>query len=157
MTEERDFFELDPNRLDEEWVEHVRLYHEHALKLADARQEYERTKAERELVAAELDREVRSNAVKLGIKVTEAVVANAVTEHENYRQVVGKVIRAKHDVDVAEVAVSTLEHRKKALENLVQLRLSDYYSEPRIKESPGGGLFQPRKRGKSGGRSPRNE
>lgn len=134
MAEDFDFFEIDPNRLDEEWLRHPGLYHKHAIILADARQEYEQKKAELEVLAAEIDRAVRMTPSEFGLeKVTETVVANTVLIQSSYRKLQKEVIEAKHNVAVAEAAVSTMEHRKKALENYVQLRGMDYFSEPRAK------------------------
>ena len=127
-------FDLDVNRLDEEWVRQPALYHEHAMILADARQSHEQKKAELEVLAAEIDRDVRTRPSAFGLeKITEAVVANTVLIQPPYRLLQKEVIEAKHNVAIAESAVAALDHRKKALENLVQLRLSDYFSEPRAK------------------------
>lgn len=131
---EFDFFEIDPNRLDEEWLRHPRLYHEHAIILADARQELERAKADQELEVADLDRRIRTSPSEYGLeKITETVVANTIILQEDYQSVLRKVIAAKHNVAIAEAAVSTMEHRKKALENYVQLRGMDYFSEPKAR------------------------
>lgn len=129
---DKDLFHLDPDRLDEEWVAQPSLYHEHALVLAEAREHYERAKAERDLVAAELDREVRSDPARFGLdKVTEAAVQTAVATQKRLAQATNAVITARFETDKAQAVVDALEHRKKALENLVQLRLSDYFAEPR--------------------------
>ena len=50
---EPDIFEPDPNKLDREWVKQPRLYHEHALKLADARSAHDRAKVAKDLAEAE--------------------------------------------------------------------------------------------------------
>lgn len=126
------FFELDKNRLDMEWARQPGLYHEYALILADARKEHEQAKADKELVEAEQSKKIRENPESFGLeRVTEAGLEKAVGLTREYRAVVKRVIDAKHAVDVAEAVVWTLEHRKKALENLVTLRMADYYSEPR--------------------------
>lgn len=133
--EEFDFFEIDPNRLDEEWLWHPKLYHEHAIKLADARKEYEQKKAELEVLTAEIDREIRLTPSGFGLeKITETVVANTVIIQPSYRKLQKEVIEAKHNVAIAEAAVSTMEHKKKALENIVQLRGMDYFSEPKLRD-----------------------
>ena len=41
------------------------------------------------------------------------------------------VIDLGHKVGMLEAAIKTLDNRKKALEDAVQLRLSDYFSEPK--------------------------
>lgn len=126
------FFDLNPNRLDQEWLKQSSLYHRFAVKLADAREVWERAKAHRDVTEAEVELEVRRNPLKFDLeKVTEGAVRMTVMADKRYQAAVAGVIKAKHDVDVLEAAVAALDHRKKALENLVQLRLRDYYSDPK--------------------------
>lgn len=132
--EDFDFFEIDPNRLDEEWLRHPGLYHKHAIILANAREEYERKKADLEIIIAEIDRKIRLAPSDFGLeKITEAVVSNTVIIQPAYRTLQKEIIEAKHVVAVSEAAVSTMEHKKKALENIVQLRGMDYFSEPKAR------------------------
>lgn len=145
--EESNFFDLDPNQLDQEWVRQPALYHKHAMILADARKMHEEKKTALEVLKAEIDREVRSSPSEFGLeKITETVVASTVVIQPSYVRLQKEVIEARHNVAVAEAAVSTLDHRKKALENLVQLRLSDYFSEPRVKGEAREALDHERKR-----------
>ena len=136
MQNEFKYFELDKYRLDEEWVSQVALYHGHATKLAEAREEFERAKAARDVVYAELDRDIRANPGAFGLgeddrRVTESAIRNAALLQKRYTRAENRVINAKHDVDIHAVAVETLDHRKKALENLVQLQLANYFAEPK--------------------------
>lgn len=134
MSHEPDLFALDPNRLDAEWVEQPRLYHVHAVKLADARETWERAKAGRDVVTAELDRFVRRDPAAFGLeKVTESGVEKAVILQIRHKDATEKVITAKHGMDVMQAMVDALDHRKRALEKLVDLRLAHYFSEPRAK------------------------
>jgi signal transduction protein with GAF and PtsI domain len=133
------FFAIDPNRLDEEWIEHPRRYHQLAMELADARAEHERAKASLEVIAAEIDRSVRLRPEDYGFeKVTEKIVENTVVLQDKHKTARRRLLDAKHAVDVAQVAVDTMEHKKKALENAVQLFLSDYWSKPRERGGKGG-------------------
>ena len=128
----QDIFDLDKNRLDEEWTQQPRLYAQYATKLADARAEHERAKASRDVVEAELDRDIRLNPEKYDLtKVTEGSIQSTITLQKAHRKVVGDVIEASHTVDTLDAYVRALDHRKKALEKLVDLRLADYFSEPR--------------------------
>ena len=132
-SNEPDFFQLNKHRLDEEWVEQPHLYHEHALALADARQDYERAKTDLEVTLAEADQSVRANPGAYGIdgRVTEGAIDRTVTTLPTVRKAQERTITTKHAMDVAQAAVSALDHRKAALENLVRLQLADYYSSPR--------------------------
>ena len=134
MARERepDFFEIDPNELDREWVRQPGLYHKYAVDLADARRDFEQAKTALDIAAADVDSVIRSKPEKFGLeKVTESGVKAAVLSSREYKSATDAVHAARHRVDVLQAAVTTLDHRKKALENLVDLRLANYFSEPR--------------------------
>ena len=131
-----DFLDMDPNCMDEIWLEQPRLYHKYAKKLATAKQKLEEDKAELELCKAELDRDIRSNPSEFNLeKITENVVSNTIITQEKYRALQAQMLDTKHQVDVLQVAVTTLDHRKRALENLVNLHGQDYFSAPRAKDN----------------------
>ena len=131
-----DFLDMDLNCLDEMWLEQPRLYHKYAKKLATAKQKFEEDKAELELCKAELDRDIRSNPSEFSLeKITENVVSNTIITQEKYRALQAQMLDTKHQVDVLGVAVTTLDHRKRALENLVSLHGQDYFSAPRAKDN----------------------
>lgn len=131
-----DFFELDKDRLDDEWVAQVSLYFKWGVKLANARELLERRKAALELTHAELDAQIRENPDLFGIgKITEPAVKSCVFVQEAYLEAQRFLNNAKKRVGILQVVQDTMDHRKKALEKLVDLRLADYYSEPRA--SPG--------------------
>lgn len=134
-----DFFNLDPHRLDEEWVEQPRHYHRHAEQLAQAEKDFEYDKTQLKLTEAEVELAVRKRPEKYGLaeKTTEAVIKAAVATHSRVRLAHQAVLESGHRVDLLKAAVRTLEHRKAALENLVQLHLAGYYSAPRAKGPAG--------------------
>lgn len=124
--------DVDLLQLHVEWVRQPRLYHEYASKLADAKLKLNEARSVLDIVYAEQDKEVRLHPQKFEIeKTTETTVKNAVLLTAAYQSADQDVIKAKHDVDVLEAMVSALEHKKKALENLVSLQLSDYFAQPR--------------------------
>lgn len=126
-----DVFAIDKYKLDEELVKQPRLYGEYALKLADAREEYERAKARRDVIEAELDQDVRNNPSEYGIaKVTEGAVEKMVTAHKRMIAATEKMITLKHQVDILFAMVTALEHRKTALEQLCYLHGRDYFAKP---------------------------
>jgi hypothetical protein len=138
MSTKPDFFDIDVNALDREWVNQPALYHKYALRLADARRKLEQVKTASEISNAELDADIRARPEKYGIeKVTEAAIKSGIMCAPAYIAASKEVIDAKHAVDVLAAAVATVDHRKRALENLVDLRLADYFSEPRHKRGNG--------------------
>ena len=134
-TSEGDFFKLDQNELDKEWVRQPELYYRYATELSETRHELEKLKAEKELTIAELDRDVRRNPQQFGLeKTTETTVQNTIVVQRRYQEVNDAFLKALHAVDVCKVAVDTLDHRKKALENSVSLWLANYFSKPSSKD-----------------------
>jgi len=125
---------IDPHQLDREWLEQPRMYFRYAAALGDARRELDEAKSSFDLVKAEMYLEVRSNPGKFGLeKVTEKSLEAVVLSQNEYGQAQNEVIQAKHKVDILGAAVTALDHRKKALENMVTLHMADYYSKPRAK------------------------
>jgi len=123
---------IDENALDKEWTFQPRLYFRYAAKLADAKRDADQAKTEVELTKAELELAIRTNPEKFDLqKVTESAVASTVLAQAEYGRVRQADLDARHTVDILQAAVAALDHRKRALEGLVQLRLANYYSSPR--------------------------
>ena len=128
------FTAIDPLRLDEEWQGQARRYKHYSDRLAEARLEADRAKSALEVVKAETELDIRSNPEKFGLpKSTEATVAAAVVTHNDVRNAVENLHRLNYNVHILEGARTALDHRKKALENLVSLHLAGYYAEPRAR------------------------
>lgn len=129
--EDFSFFDLNQNKLDEEWVRQPQLYYKYAALLADARAEQERAKNARDLCYADLDGDIRSHPDKYELqKVTDTSVENAIIRCEDYQEAVRRLIKAKHRADQLYAVVSALDHRKEALESLVRLFGQNYFSTP---------------------------
>jgi len=126
---------IDPNQLDTEWCDQPSLYFQYAAKLASARRDVDEAKADLDVTRAELDKAIRLDPASFGlVKITEAAITSAIPTQEKFCDANEAVIEAKHRADILSAAVSALDHRKKALENLVSLFLSNYYSRPKASE-----------------------
>ena len=130
---DQDFFVINQGRLDEEWLGQPKAFYRYALRLADAKADLERAKADRDVTAAEVDQEIRANpaAFGLGDKQTEAAIKNAGAVEVRIIKANKAIIKAKHEVDILQAAVDAMDHRKKALENLVHLFGMNYFAEPK--------------------------
>jgi len=125
--------EIDQLRLDEEWLNQPRQRQVWGELLADAQLAYDEAKSYLEVIKAETDREIREDPDGYGVlKVTETAVANAVTVYPAVKIATKKMNEAKHKVNVLQAAVDGLEHRKRALTELVELHGQDYYSVPKM-------------------------
>ncbi len=128
-----DLFNLDENLLDKEWINQVAHFFKYARKLARARKGHEEAKADLAVTEAELARDIRASpeAFQLPPKPpANDVVEKTILLRVEHTRARDAVIIAKHRVDVLQAYVDALDHRKKALENLVHLRAMNYFSEP---------------------------
>lgn len=126
------FFEIDEFNLDKEWVKQPALYFTWARKLADARLEVDEAKAALDVIKAEASRAIRDDPGEYGFdKVTEAIVAVAINEHHDVIKGAKTLHDARHRQELYQAAVNALDHRKRALEKLVDLHGQNYFSQPR--------------------------
>lgn len=158
-----DFLDIDPLNLVEELRVQPRLRLEWGEKLADARKDYELAKRRKDVVVAELDREVRSSPESFGLsKVTEGAVEKTVILQKRYQKADDDLIEARHYMDLVQAKLAAVDDRKKSLEGTVSLQIAGYYAEPRIRGEAGERMRErkaeqafkpskPRKRGDNGG------
>lgn len=123
---------IDKDRLDDEWLHQPRLMHHWSTQLANARAEEVKAKDRLALRRAEIEFMIRQEPDEyLGnVKATEASVTAAVTTHPAVQKALKDYNEARRDADLHQAAVTALEHRKRALENLVKLWGGDYFSAP---------------------------
>lgn len=129
-SEDFEIFDINQNLLDKEWLNQPRFFFRYARQLADARRDYEAAKANLKVVQADADKKERRKAQIKEQKMTEAAINQSVLRRPDYRDAEQAVFTAKHRVDVMEAVVNALDHRKKALENLVRLHGQNYFSKP---------------------------
>lgn len=127
-----DFLAIDELALDKECIKQPQLYFTYAQKATDARRDLDEAKADQSVLAAELNKKIRSNPQKYGLsdKPTEASINTTVTLQKEYRDAEAVVIEAAHKLGIMSAAVTAMEHRKRALTLLVNLKGQEYYSEP---------------------------
>lgn len=127
--------QIDKNILDDEWLGQARLYFQWAVQLEDARDEFEETKAAFDVVKSDLDLAIRTNPDAYDLpKVTDKSVAAALIIQPEYKDAQQEVFIARHRVGILQAAVTSLDHRKKALEKLVDLHGQKYFASPRVSE-----------------------
>jgi hypothetical protein len=143
--------DLDPLRfLTKDWLEQSKLYHKHAVRLAEAKYSLNRAKAaeavaEEELkdVIARMDSAIRRDPEAFGLssekKPTEAAIENTVRLSSEFQEARDAVFKdaatarndAQHLVDVLYATVNSLDQRKEALQDLVKLEGRDQFAQPR--------------------------
>ena len=127
------FLAIDQHKLDREWLRQPELYFKYANKLADRRNEYDSAKTKLTLTEARVSSEVRANPDGYELtKTTEGAIQNVVQSHVDVVEATTNLRVCRHAVDVISAAVEALDHRRRALENLVRLHAANYFSEPKI-------------------------
>ena len=127
-------FEIDMHQLDREWVAQPRLYATHARKLAKAKQAEAETKAMLDVVRAELDLSIRKSPIDFDLeKPTEGSITATILVQKEYKTALNQYNAARYTVGLVQGVVDALDHRKKALENLVHLHGQNYFATPRAK------------------------
>jgi len=138
---------IDPMALDKEWLNQPNLYYTWAIKAADAGRKTDEAKAALELERAMLTRLITANPAEFGLlKSTDSVVSAAVLEQAEYKAALRGFNKAKHFQDVCNVVLKTLDHRKRALENLVELHGMNYFSAPTARGDAGEAMRTAEKR-----------
>lgn len=131
-----EFVKINPNELDTEWVGQSRKYMEVAQKAVDARAEVDGLKLRLEELQSRIDSAIRKNPAKYGLdKITEGGVFSAIKRVSKFVEVSKQLIEAKKESALYDQILSALDHRKKALENLVFLHGQSYFSKPRETQS----------------------
>ena len=129
----KEALKIDQHHLDAEWMRQPSLYQEWAEELAHAVATKDRAKERVELVKAELDKEIRGDPEAFEIaKTTETVIQATIIQQPEYKKVYHEYLEAKEDAAVLDGAVQALEHKRKALEKLVELYMAGYWAEPRV-------------------------
>lgn len=132
MKTNRTDFEIDDLRLPWEWNRQASLVYRYGEHLADCQRALDEARGRLELAKAEADAEIRRDPGKYGLeKITEKAVEAIVPTTEGYQAANRAVLDTRHDLDLARAACSALDHKKRALEKLVDLHLSGWYAEPR--------------------------
>lgn len=139
--------EVDKNRLDEELVNQPRRYYHFAKRMADAKEQWEYARADKDIledelkeVDAQLSLAIRKDPPSFGLeKVTEDAIKHTVLTHRKHAVAQVKVyekqkeiIKLRHLVDILEAAVKALDNRKMTLESLTYLQNANYYATPRL-------------------------
>lgn len=139
MTSEKppkDFFLINRSNLDEHCIEQVDWMAEYAFKLADAKDELERSKAQMEVIKLKICKQIRDDPEAYGIegRCTEGAIEEALSEEQSYRLEVNRTNEAKHLVGIMQAAVDALKCRKDMLQQLINLHGMDYFSKPSVSE-----------------------
>ena len=119
---------IDKFSLDAELVRQPSLYTKWAQAEVDAQDDRDRAKDQLDIIKAQLDQEIRSNA-KPGERTTEAAIANAIVLDPRYRRQMDVYLGKIKEAKTLQVARESLEHKRRSLGKLVDLYISGYWAE----------------------------
>lgn len=133
MDYEKDMY-IDESALDVEWLGQPTLMMRYSRALAKAEKEVSRLKEKIKVTAAVLDKDIRSNPgqYKIDVKLTEAVVNNAIIIQDEYQELQEELIDAQYEVNMLKGAVESIKERKDALQDLVRLHGQQYFAGPSV-------------------------
>ncbi len=123
---------IDKGRLDEELVKLPQDIHDHSVRLANAKAAVDALDNELKLAEATLGAAIRLNpsAYGIGDKPTVGAIDGAVLCNAQIQEIKGRLLAAKHAVDLTWAVVNGLAAKREAIQPLVKLYLNDYYSSP---------------------------
>jgi len=134
-VEERDFQAdtiIDKDNLEGEWLEQASLYLYYAEAYSEAVYRRDKIKVKLEYCYAATYNKIKTNYDRyFDNKPTEAAIKERVILDSTYQKTILSLAKANKLVNDMAAAKTAMEHRKKALENLVQLKISGLYSEPK--------------------------
>lgn len=119
--------DIDIKNLEVDWLCQAKLYRHYSDQLADARKDLDQ--AEDFLKFTEAEKYLRYR--KKMEKASEGMIRSRVACNSEVREAIAKINECKHTVNLLSGAVTSFEHRKRALENLVELQGRQYFAAPK--------------------------
>ena len=124
---------INPDNLEHEWLIQPSNYLDACELYSDAIEIRDKAKLKLDVVYAELDAKVRKNYSKyFDSKPTETQIKQWILLRKEYQKAEYALIRANKSANNMLGVKQSFEHKKAALGNIVQMKLSGYYSEPSI-------------------------
>ena len=133
----RDFKEdihIDEHNLEGEWLEQPSYFLYYAEAHAEALYERDMAKSRLDLQYAKMYSDIKKNWEKyFDSKPTEPAIKEFIMKHPAYQTLERKLIEAAKDVNLLLSVKTAFDHRRRALENLVSLKIAGFHSEPRTR------------------------
>jgi len=125
---------IDPCNLENEWLTQPSYYLYYSESHAEAIYQKDLKKSELDYTHSILYDEVKKDWKKhFDSKPTEAAIKEWITRNPKYREAELTFIKATRNANIFLNVKTSFDHRKLALSNLVSLKISGFYSEPKNK------------------------
>jgi hypothetical protein len=123
---------IDQYALDKAALSQPELFAEWAMEWANAVRERDRLKDKLALVRSTVDQYIRETPGDFGWDKekapTEAFINSAITTSQYFVDANDAYLDSQHDVNVMGIAKEAFEHRRRMIDNLIQLYMSGYFS-----------------------------
>jgi hypothetical protein len=133
---ERDYMQdikIDVNDLAGEWQNQASLYLYYSEGYSEAIRDRDKAKNDLEIIDAQLDKEIRRDWEKHFDKSpTETAIKGWIIQQEKHKKYLDIYSKLSHTANLLQSAKNALDHKRKALENLVSLKIAGFHSEPKV-------------------------
>lgn len=124
---------IDDTALDIEWLDQAELMRKYTFLESKMKYEVDLLTEELSILRAELDRDIREDPEAFGItKLTEGAISNTIILQDEYKEKQKELIEARHEHNNAKGAVESMQHKKYALQGLVELFGKNYFAGPSV-------------------------
>lgn len=121
---------IDKNNLDDEWVKQADLFYAYSEKANNAYKVYNDLKNHYNVKKAEVELNIRKGKVDIGIaKLTENAISSYLDSQQDLVKLNNNIADAKYEYEMYNSAVYAMEHKKRALEYITKLHLSNYFAD----------------------------
>lgn len=132
LLDYRSIIQIDEGCLDTEWARHSSCYMDVIEAQVAASEQLDKLRDKLSGTEAIIACDVRRNPEMYGAqKITDQVVKEIVASSDKIIVLQSEILQARRQLALLNGVVTAMEHRKKALENLVELYVCNYQSEPR--------------------------
>lgn len=121
---------IDPDKLDQEWLNQSNLFMKYAEMAAEAKKKMDEAAENVKVVRSVLIKECKYKFKKATAQEVEAYYR----EDKRHKSAKQKQIQAEFEYNILNNAVFAFHQRKTALENLTKLWVGQYYSSPQANE-----------------------
>jgi hypothetical protein len=121
---------LNKYKLDDACEKQSSLHLQYSSELADKKNELNNLKNTRKIIRAKVDQFIRSEFAKSGAKTTDAATASMIEIHKDVIEIETQISNIQYEVDIMDGVVESFKQRKSMINDLVQLHLSGFFSDP---------------------------
>lgn len=122
---------IEVDALDLEWVRHSHKYMLYNEASARANDIVRKKKNDLEVIDAKLDQEIRISSEGAGKKMTADAIKAEILSNDKHITALIEYNDALYQADLCASAVKAMDHKKVALQSLVQLWSGNYFAGPR--------------------------